>query len=240
MWFGFLVRSQQLLDCFLTKKTLTTKDIKESHPCFVSQTSANLQSAKPCQVERGQLKEGERGNNYTESEGWVPTSSLFSFLSPDWSKQWLIIPFSALWRISIFYSMLLCAQYKDGWIILILMSSHLWAARQEVMKSPCCPMYHFKWFSLFQVTVQLFRFLSLQCGFWACRGLCELVKERDSGASDPYMCSLLDPTGSEWFLCLLPLWCNGMLIAFEASSHTSAQSSLQASLYQPPGSLNTF
>ena len=56
LWFGFLVRSQQLLDCFLTKKTLTTKDIKESHPCFVSQTSASLQPAKPCQVERGQLK----------------------------------------------------------------------------------------------------------------------------------------------------------------------------------------
>lgn len=46
-----------------------------------------------------------------------------------------------------------------------------------------------------QGNVQFFRFLSLLCGLWAYRGLCELMEGRGNGAKDAHSAVLWIPVG---------------------------------------------
>lgn len=130
MAFGFvvsyLVRSWQLLECFLTKKILQPKTSKRATLVLSAKPLPLYSQPNHAKLKEDSLKRRVRMEIITQNQKFGYQFPHF-FLPPsvDWSKQWSIIPFTAPWRISTFCSILQCAQYKEGWIVLTLLSSRL-------------------------------------------------------------------------------------------------------------------
>ena len=152
LWFGFLVKSSRLPECFLTKTTSMIKDIKDSYLCVLSHNTC-LQSAKLSCWKKTVKKGRWRWKHLHRIKGLGTNFWLFFSSVQDWSKQWLIIPVSTLSRTRLNGRM-------------AVLSSPSWATPVSDMAGGCgsdlaAPCITFKWFSLFQVDVQFFRFLSL-------------------------------------------------------------------------------
>lgn len=170
------------------------KDIKDSHLCVLSHTTPHLQPAKLSSWKRTVKKRGWGWKELHRIRG-LGTNFLTLFTLSSLNQA--VVDHPSLCPVknnhitfddSVCLMEVLAESSSSSWTTPVSDMAGGWPSNLTAL---CIAL---KWLSLFQVHVQFFRFLSLYCGLWAYRGLCELMAERHNGARDPHVLS----SGSCW------------------------------------------